>query len=213
MLNAILGSKLDQSQMFDKDGNRITVTNILAGPCKIVAIKDSQKDGYTAVQVGFGTRRPITITKPVKGVIDKAGLGQKPPRFLREIAIMESDIGDLKPGSEIKVTDVFQPGDKVQVTSISKGKGFAGVVKRHGFAGGPRTHGQSDRERAPGSIGQTTTPGRVYKGKRMAGRMGQDRVTIKNLQVMKVDSDKGLMTISGLVAGGRNALLIVRKIS
>ena len=138
----------------------------------------------------------------------KAGLDKK-PRFLREIRV--GDVGELKLGAEIKVGDVFAPGDPVRVTGTSKGKGFAGVVKRHHFAGGPRTHGQSDRERAPGSIGQTTTPGRVYRGKRMAGRMGTDTVTVRGLKVIAVDPENNTVTIKGLVPGGRKGLLLVQK--
>ena len=161
-------------------------------------------------QVGIEKRRPATISQAIIGHLKKAGLDKNPPRFLREVRV--TDLGDLKPGSEIKADDVFKEGDKVAITGISKGKGFAGVVKRHHFKGGPRTHGQSDRERAPGSIGQTTTPGRVYKGKRMAGRMGQDKVTLKNLKVVSIDTEKNILIVSGLVPGGRNSLLMIKKI-
>src|SRR3989338_5646222 len=171
MINALIGTKLNQTQKFLDTGKRIPVTLILSTPCKVVGIKKTIPDGYNAVQLGLGYRRPKTISQPVLGVYRKAGLDKNPPRFLREVYLSDlSNLGDLKIGTEIKIGDVFAPGDTVSVTGISKGKGFAGVVKRHHFKGGPRTHGQSDRERAPGSIGQTTTPGRVYKGKRMAGR-------------------------------------------
>ena len=147
------------------------------------------------------------------GYFKKAGLDKNPPRFLREIRLNNlSDLNDLRPGMEIKIGEVFNPGDIVSVSGISKGKGFQGVVKRHHFKGGPRTHGQSDRERAPGAIGSTTTPGRVYKGKRMAGRMGQDRVTVKNLKVVNINSEKNTLTISGLVPGGKNSLLVIKKL-
>ncbi|OGG27301.1 50S ribosomal protein L3 [Candidatus Gottesmanbacteria bacterium RIFCSPLOWO2_01_FULL_39_12b] len=213
MINALIGTKLNQTQKFLDTGKRIPVTLILSTPCKVVGIKKTIPDGYNAVQLGLGYRRPKTISQPVLGVYRKAGLDKNPPRFLREVYLSDlSNLGDLKIGTEIKIGDVFAPGDTVSVTGISKGKGFAGVVKRHHFKGGPRTHGQSDRERAPGSIGQTTTPGRVYKGKRMAGRMGQDRVTVKNLRVVNIDTEKNILTVSGLIPGGRNGLLMIKKL-
>lgn len=182
MINAILGEKIKQSQKFLKDGTRIPVTIIEAGGNIVTAIKQN------SIQLGFGIN--------------------KTPRFFREIRITGEEIPKL--GAKITVCDVFKPGDLVEVTGISKGKGFAGVVKRWGFAGGPRTHGQSDRERAPGSIGQTTTPGRVYKGKKMAGRMGSTQTTLKNLEVVDIADEK--LIIKGLVPGGKNSLLIIKKI-
>lgn len=216
MISAILGKKIDQSQSFTVEGKRIPVTRILATPCLVVAAKTAAKDGYNAIQFGFGTRRVATITKPELGHLKKAGLDKNPPRFLREIKVDKETIEQaekVKPGTLVKVADVLKEGDKIKVIGVSKGKGFQGVVKRHHFKGGPRTHGQSDRERSPGSIGQTTTPGRVYKGKRMAGRMGSDTVTVKNLKVVSIDTEKNILTVSGLVPGGRNALLIIKKIS
>ncbi len=214
MISAIVGTKIDQSQTFDKTGNMTPVTRIMTAPCWVITVKTDSKDGYNAVQLGFGTRRAITLTKQELGHLKKAGLDKNPPRFLKEIHLSDlSNLSDLKPGTEIKVEEIFTAGDIVQVTGVSKGKGFQGVVKRHHFKGGPRTHGQSDRERAPGSIGSTTTPGRVYKGKRMAGRMGQDRVTIKNLKVVSIDTDKNILTISGVVPGGRNSLLVIQKLN
>lgn len=212
MLKAILGSKINQTQDFDSEGNRLAVTNILAGPCVVVGLRIKSKDGFNAVQLGFGIRRITTVNKPQLGVFRKAGIENLAPRFLREIKIDETEsFPEFKIGDKVNVADVFREGEVIEVSGISKGKGFAGVVKRHHFKGGPRTHGQSDRERAPGSIGQTTTPGRVYKGKRMAGRMGNQTVTIKNLKVIKIDAEKNILTISGLVPGGRNALLVIQK--
>jgi len=229
MLNAIIGTKLEQKQAFNSDGARIPVTHIKTGPLHVVAVRSSKIDGYNAVILGLGNKKIASITKPMQTQFAKAGLDKNPPRFLVETKI-DTDIKQIstdtnisdnpstisenlpKVGQEIKVGDVFKEGDVVQVTGVSKGKGFAGVVKRHHFKGGPRTHGQSDRERAPGSIGQTTTPGRVYKGKRMAGRMGGGRVTLKNLKVVNIDSDKNVLIISGLVPGGRNSLLMIKKI-
>lgn len=175
----------------------------------ITQIKKTDKESYDSIQLGFGIKK--RTTKSLVGHIKKAGV-KNIPRFFREVRI--KDVGamsDLSLGEEIKVSSVLKPGDIIQVTGISKGKGFAGGVKRHHFKGGPRTHGQSDRERAPGSIGQTTTPGRVYRGKRMAGRMGHERVTIKNLEVIDVLDD--LLLIKGLLPGGVNSLVMIRKIA
>lgn len=204
MITGLLGTKTSQSQQFTDAGRRIPVTVVSAGPCWITHITD------TSVQLGFGTKK--NLNKAEEGHIKKAGLDKK-LRFLREFSVSTlSDVSDLSVGKEIKAGEVFAVGDKIQVTGISKGKGFAGVVKRHGFKGGPRTHGQSDRERAPGSIGQTTTPGRVYRGKRMAGRMGGSRVTVAGLEVVSVDNEKNLLVIKGLVPGARNGLLIIQKV-
>lgn len=200
MLNAILGFKLGQSQAFTEAGIRIPVTMIQAGPCWITQKTD------TSVQLGFGAIK--NISKAEIGHIKKAGLDKK-LRFLRSFRV--SDAGDTSVGSEVKLAEVLAAGDYVTITGVSKGKGFAGVVKRHGFAGGPRTHGQSDRERSPGSIGQTTTPGRVYRGKRMAGRMGSDTVTLRKLKVVAVDTANNMVTVKGLVPGGHHGLLIIRK--
>lgn len=206
MIQAILGQKITQDQAFTEEGIRIPVTHIIAGPCPVVSIKTIDKDGYEKIQLGFGQKKPSRLTKQILGHVKRAGLDKNPPRFLREVKGENLKVGDV-----VKVGDVLNVGDKIQVTGISKGKGFQGVVRRHHFKGGPRTHGQSDRERAPGSIGQTTTPGRVYKGKRMAGRMGNDRVTIKKLKVVSIDSEKNLLTVKGLIPGGRNSLLIIQK--
>lgn len=205
MITALLGTKLGQSQAFDESGKRIPVTEILAGPNWITEVED--QDGYKSVQLGFGTIK--NLSKAEIGHLKKAGLDTK-LRFLRSFTVSEISEQE-KPGSQVSVDTVFAVGDVIRVTGTSKGKGFAGVVKRHNFRGGPRTHGQSDRERAPGSIGQTTTPGRVYKGKRMAGRMGSDRVTVRNLKVVAIDPATQRMTIKGLVPGAVHGLLIISK--
>lgn len=213
MLQTIIGQKKEQSQTYTPEGVRIPVTKIIAGPCTIVQKKNVITDGYNAVQLGFGERRVKTISKAQIGHMKKAGLQDNPPRFLREVEVEERENLDvLKEGTVISVNDVLKEGDMVNVIGCSKGKGFQGVVKRHHFKGGPRTHGQSDRERAPGAIGQTTTPGRVYKGKRMAGRMGNDQVTIKNLKVIKIDIERNTLTVKGLIPGARNGFLLIRKI-
>lgn len=213
MLKAILGKKLIQSQRFTKDGIRIPVTEVIAGPVYVTQIKTEKTDGYNAILLGFSEKKIKNTKKPILGIFKKAGL-KKIPRFLRETRIdadLNADLSGIKVGAEIRVDDVFKVGDKIDVSAISKGKGFAGVVKRHHFAGGPKTHGQSDRWRAPGSIGQTTTPGRVYKGKRMAGRMGGKKATVKNLEVVEVNPEKNRLVIKGLVPGGRNSLLTIKK--
>jgi large subunit ribosomal protein L3 len=204
MLSAILGTKIKQTQTFTEAGKRIPVTLVSVGPCWITAIDN--KENNMSVQLGFGTKK--YISKPLEGHIKKAGIQEK-PRFLRQINV--SEIGDLKPGREVHADEIFVPGDHIRVIGTSKGKGFAGVMKRHGFHGGPATHGQSDRARAPGSIGQTTTPGRVYKGKRMAGRMGGEKVTAGGLSVVEIDKEHQTMMIKGLIPGGKNGILIIQK--
>jgi large subunit ribosomal protein L3 len=205
MISALLGYKLGQTQRYTPEGKRIPVTLIQAGPCWVVSVRDA--GNHKNIQIGFGTTK--NMTRPLEGIMKKAGINKK-PRFLREVrAPIEGD--EPKTGTEIRVSDVFSAGDSIRVTGTSIGKGFAGVVKRHGFGGGPRTHGQSDRERAPGSIGQTTTPGRVYKGKRMAGRMGGNTVTVRGLTVVDVDAEKNTLTVKGLTPGVVNGLLLVKK--
>lgn len=213
MLPGILGTKLGQFQTFTQEGQRIPVTLIQAGPCSVIAVKILERDHYLAVQLGLGLKKPKNTTRALQGHFKKAGIGeQNLPRFLREIRLSPlTEFDDIKPGSQIKVGDVLNIGDMVRITGISKGKGFAGVVKRYHFKGGPRTHGQSDRERAPGAIGQTTTPGRVYKGKRMGGRMGNKRVTVKNLIVVGVDAEKNILTIKGLVPGPVGSILSITR--
>ncbi len=205
-MNTFIGIKQSQTQAFLQDGTRIPVTAITTMPLSVVAHKTQEKAGYIAFQVGLGiAKKP---NKAVLGHIRGAKL-QKAPRFFREIRLVDSEsLPEM--GSSVSAADVLKPGDIVDVTAVSKGKGFAGVVKRHHFKGGPRTHGQSDRERAPGSIGQTTTPGRVYKGKRMAGRMGHTQATIKNLKI--VDVKEALILIKGLVPGGKNSIITIKKI-
>jgi len=193
------------------EGRRVPVTKVMAGPCVVTQIKKEDKDGYWAVQLGFGEKRIKNVTKPMQGHLRGVIKEQKAPRFLREIRL-ESE-PTFKVGDIVSASEIFKVGDIIQVTGTSKGKGFAGVVKRWHFAGGPRTHGQSDRERAPGSIGQTTTPGRVLKGKKMAGRMGGERVTLKNLQIVSVNPETNEVEISGPVPGVTGGLLIVKKLS
>lgn len=205
MVSGIIGIKKDQIQMFLQDGTRVPVSIVSISPNSITQIKTKEKDGYCALQ--FGISRMKKANKPLSGHLKKAGISFT-PRFLREIRIEE--VGSFNVGSVINAGDVLKQGDIIDATGTSKGKGFAGVVKRHHFKGGPRTHGQSDRERAPGSIGQTTTPGRVYKGKRMAGKMGDSSVTIKNLQVLDVVAET--VYIKGLIPGIKKGLVILKKV-
>lgn len=206
MIGAILGIKINQTQAFTQEGKRIPVTKIKTSPCHVVQIKEEKTDGYFAVQLGLGEKK--NITKPLKGHLKGAGL-KTAPLYLKEVRVSSQDLEKIQLGQEIKASDIFKVGDKVKITGWSKGKGFTGVVKRWHFKGGPRTHGQSDRERAPGSIGQRTTPGRVYKGKKMAGRKGGERVTISGLEIVGVEEDS--LTVKGLVPGSRGGLLIIQK--
>lgn len=213
MLRGLIGKKLVQTQAFTEGGKRIPVTRLTIGPCRVTQLKTEEKDGYWAVQLGFESRSIKRTPKPLVGHLQKTGQGTDLPRFLREIRLDADTFKDaaLKVGDVITADQVFHVGDVVDVTGISKAKGFAGVVKRHGFAGGPRTHGQSDRERAPGSIGQTTTPGRVYKGKRMAGRMGGKTRTIQGLTVVNIDPETNTLEIKGLIPGSRGIPVLVQK--
>lgn len=212
MINTILGSKGVNSQTFI-EGFRIPVTKVTAGPCVVTQIKNKEKDGYWAIQLGFGTKRSKNTSQPLQGHLKNSSKEEKPttyPRFLREIRVDKEP--EFKVGDIVNVADIFKAGDVVSVSGISKGKGYAGVVKKHGFRGGPRTHGQSDRERAPGSIGQTTTPGRVYKGKRMAGRMGADEVTVMNLHIISVNKETNEVEVSGQIPGRPGTLITIHKI-
>ncbi len=211
-LKALLGKKVQQTQRFTPEGKRIPVTLIAMEPNVVVQIKNQERDGYWALQLGFGDPKTST-NKPISGHFKKAG-AEKATRFLQEIRIdapVKDEAIPWQLGQKIAFTDLFKEGDKVKVTGLSKGKGFAGVVKRHIFKGGPKTHGQSDRWRAPGSIGSTTTPGRVLKGKRMAGHMGDEIVTVKNLKIFAIETDKNLLVIKGLVPGFKGGFVKVSK--
>jgi len=205
MVTGLMGKKLGMTRVFTEDGRWIDVTVLEAGPCTVVQRKTQEKDGYEAVQVGFGAMKASRATKPLAGHYAAAGL--EPTRSLREFRVEPSD--ELKPGDQVRV-DIFQPGDRVDVVGSSKGKGFAGVHKRHGFRGGPGGHG-SMFHRRPGSIGQSADPAKVYKGKKMPGHMGNARVTVKNLEVVSVDPDKNLVIVRGGVPGANGATLVVRK--
>lgn len=202
----ILGKKIGMTTVFEEDGNAVPCTIIEAGPCFVTQIMTKDKDGYEAVQFAFEEAKEKNMNKPSLGKFKKSKI--KPMKHLKEIA--DYPAAELKVGDEIKV-NIFKAGDVVKVTGTSKGKGFQGVVKRHGFAGGVRTHGQSDRERAPGSIGGSSYPSRVFKGQRMAGRMGGDKVTVRNLKVVKIIDDSNLILIKGAVPGSKTGLVEIYK--
>jgi len=205
-MKAILGKKVGMTQIFNDQGEAISVTVIEAGPCYVAQVKTPERDGYRAVQLGFEEVKPQRLSGGEKGHLAQNRLPAL--RHLRELRLRKDE--ELEEGQRILV-DVFEVGDRVDVVGTSKGRGFAGVVRRHGFAGGPRTHGQSDRHRAPGSIGATTNPGRVWKGQRMAGRMGGVRVTAQNLRVELVDAERNLLAVRGSVPGARGGLVMVEQ--
>ncbi|MFC2040140.1 50S ribosomal protein L3 [Chloroflexota bacterium] len=202
MINSILGKKKGMTQMFREGGGNNAVTVIEAGPCTVYQLKNDERDGYTAAQLGFGKAK--RLTSPVKGHVKEMGS----PRYLREVPVENTE--GIEVGQQIDF-NVFQVGDRVDVTGVSKGKGFTGSVKRHHFSGGPKTHGQSDRHRAPGSIGAGTTPGRVFKGTRMAGHLGHEKVTALNLEVISTDPERNLIFVKGSVPGANDGLVILRK--
>jgi large subunit ribosomal protein L3 len=194
------------TQLFDDSGRVIPVTIVEAGPCYVTQVKTVETDGYNAVQIGFEETPERKLTKGQRGHLSAAGA----PNLRRLVELRYQGAPELGLGDEIKA-DVFDQGDYVDVTGVSKGKGFAGVVKRHGFAGGPKTHGQSDRHRAPGSAGAGTTPGHTFPGMKGPGQMGNKRVTVQNVQVALVDPDRNLLAIKGSVPGPRGGLVLVRE--
>ena len=206
-MNGLLGKKIGMTSIFDESGHVIPCTVIEAGPCYVTQIKTKERDGYEAVQLGFEAAKERLVRKPEKGHFAKANV--KPVRFVREFR--DDGMPEFQPGQEIKVDTVFSKGDVVKVIGTSKGRGFQGVVKRHHFGGGFRTHGQSDRERAPGSIGSSSHPSRVFKGTRMAGRMGGEQVTVSNLKVVGIIADSNLLLVKGSVPGAVNGYLEIRK--
>lgn len=200
-MKGILGKKIGMTRLFDDTGNSVAATLIEAGPCVVVQVKTQEKDGYSAIQLGYVERNEKKVTKPLMGHFKRANIN--PHKFLKEFRDLD---GDFKEGDKILV-DIFSPGEHVKVSGLSKGRGFAGVIKRYGFHGGPKTHGQSDRHRTPGSIGQSATPKRVFKGIKMAGRMGHERKSIRNLEVLKVLPDRNLLLVKGAVPGARNSIV------
>lgn len=205
MFKGLLGKKLGMTQVFDEAGAAFPVTLIEAGPCFVTQIRTVKKEGYAAIQLGYLEVKEKKLTGGELGHLQKRKLPAM--RYLREFRSKENDI---KVGDKVDVSR-FEAGNRVDVVGISKGKGFAGTVKRHHFKGGPVTHGQSDRTRAPGSLAATTTPGRVFLGKRMAGHMGSERVTSQNLKVILVDVEKNLIAVNGSVPGSRGSLVMIKE--
>ena len=202
----LIGKKIGMTRLFDEDGAVVSVTVVEAGPCPVLQIKTNETDGYSAVQLGFGVKKVGRTTRAEKGHAAKAGV-EAVPRVLREFPVSDDD--HLEPGQSITV-DIFRAGDSVKVTGTSKGRGFQGVVKRWGFAGRPASHGHP-MSRNPGSLGPGTDPSRVIKGKKLPGRMGGSRVTLGNLQVVRVDAERNLLFIKGGVPGSKKSLLLIQK--
>jgi large subunit ribosomal protein L3 len=205
MVNALLGRKLGMTRIFTEDGRWVPVTLVQAGPCTVVQRKTKDNDGYDAVQVGFEELKEKRCTKPQAGHFAKHGVA--PKRVLKEIRL-DAAI-EVNPGDEIR-TDIFKVGDRVDVSGTTKGRGFAGVIRRHGFKGGPAAHG-STFKRAPGSIGQSADPSKVYKGKKLPGQMGNVRRTTQNLEVVQVDTEKNLLLVRGAIPGANGSLVEVRQ--
>ncbi|UGQ14623.1 50S ribosomal protein L3 [Yinghuangia sp. ASG 101] len=204
-MKGILGTKLGMTQVWDENNRVVPVTVVQAGPCVVTQVRDAETDGYSAVQIAFGQIDPRKVNKPLAGHFDKAGV--TPRRHLVELRT--SDAAEYALGQEI-TADVFEAGQKVDVSGTSKGKGTAGVMKRHGFRGLGASHGTQRKHRSPGSIGGCATPGRVFKGVRMAGRMGNQRVSTQNLTVHAVDAEKGLILVKGAIPGPNGGLVLVR---
>jgi len=204
-MKAIIGRKLGMTQIFAEDGSAVPVTIVEAGPCTITQIKTPERDGYSALQIGFGTRKAKNVNKPMRGHMEKAGKGYF--QVLQEVRVDES--GDYQIGQAIS-TDVFQVGERIDVIGTSKGKGFAGTIKRWGFKRGPSTHGCKN-VRDPGSTGMATFPGRVLKGKRMAGQKGNKRITTMNLKIVDIRPEQNLMLVKGAIPGSCNGIVFIRK--
>ncbi len=206
-MSGIIGKKVGMTSIFDENGKNIPVTVILAGPNYVTQVRTKEVDGYDAVQLGFDDKKEKNTPKALKGHFEKAGVSPK-----KRVVEFQDFEKEVKLGDEIAVGDVFAEGEFVDVSGISKGKGFQGVVRRHGFKGvGQATHGQHNRLRAPGSIGASSDPSRVFKGMRMAGHMGSEKVTVQNLKIMKVIPEKNLLIVKGSVPGHKNTYLIIKK--
>ncbi|HOZ38615.1 MAG TPA: 50S ribosomal protein L3 [Anaerolineaceae bacterium] len=206
MLKGLIGRKIGMTQIFDESGRAIPVTLLEAGPCFVSQIKNAETDGYSAVQLAFGETKPKRLSKAELGHLKTNNL--PPVRVLREFRTKK--IEEINPGDELKAS-VFAAGEYVDVIGTSKGKGFAGAMKRHGFHGGPATHGQSDRQRSPGSSGSGTTPGRVYKGKRRPGHMGDVQVTSSHIRIAMVDPERNLIAVQGSVPGAKGGTVVIKE--
>jgi len=206
MFKGLIGRKVGMTQIFDDDGVALPVTVIEAGPCYVTQIKTEDNEGYSSVQIGFDEVKPQRLTKGQLGHLERNNL--PPLKVLREFRTKSVDVSE---GDTLKV-DIFEKDERVDVVGTSKGRGFAGVMKRHGFSGGPITHGQSDRQRSPGSLGSGTTPGRVFKGKRGPGRMGNERVTSSNVRVVLVDPERNLLAVDGSVPGPKGGTVVIKAV-
>jgi len=206
-LNGILGTKLGMTQIFDDQARSIPVTVVKAGPVRVVQVKTIANDGYNAIQIAYGETKAGKVNKPTAGHYAKAGVA--PANHLIEVKV--DDPSEFEVGQEIKVEEMFEVGAKADVSGVSKGKGFSGVMKRHNFSGQGASHGNHKKHRAPGSIGACATPSRVFKGMRMAGRMGSEKVTTLNLEVAGVDADRGLLMLNGSVPGPKGSVVFVRE--
>ncbi|NTW37622.1 MAG: 50S ribosomal protein L3 [Syntrophobacteraceae bacterium] len=205
MVKALIGRKLEMTQLFAEDGSAVPVTVVEAGPCIVTQVKTAERDGYSALQIGFGTRKAKNVNRPMKGHLDKVGKGYF--QVLRELPM--EDVTDYEIGQDLSV-DAFEIGERVDVIGTSKGKGFAGTIKRWGFSRGPAAHG-SKNIREPGSTGNATFPGRVIKGKKMAGQKANKRVTVMSLKVIDVRPEDNLLIVKGAVPGAKNGILLIRK--
>lgn len=201
----LIGKKLGMTRLFDESGGDQPVSVIHAGPCYVTQIKTAEKDGYDAMQVGYSDMPAKKIKKPISGHFEKNGMSCK--KYLREFPIHSDDV---KSGDELNVA-LFEVGEFVDVVGVSKGRGFAGVMKRHGFGGGRRSHGKNSVMRAPGSVGAGSDPSKIWKGKRMAGRFGTDKVTVKNLTVVKIDAENNFLFLKGSVPGPKNGIIYIIK--
>jgi large subunit ribosomal protein L3 len=206
-MNGLIGKKIGMTQVFGADGTVVPVTVIQTGPCVVVQKKETSKDGYNALQIGFGSRKAQRVNKPEQGHFAKAGKGAF--EVLREFRT--DKVGEYELGQEIKAADLFKSGDRVDVAGISKGHGFSGVIKRWSFAGFPGSHGTHEYFRHGGSIGNRSYPGRVFKGKRMAGHWGDERISIQNLEVVEVRADNNLVLVKGSVPGAERGVLLIRQ--
>lgn len=203
----LIGRKIGMTQVYTADGVLVPVTVIQAGPCTVVAARRPERDGYSALQLGFGAEKERRIGRPLQGQFKKAG--SAPLTVLREFALTGDDAPAV--GAQVTVADLFQPGERIQVTGTTKGRGTAGVIKRHRFSGFPASHGTHEYFRHGGSIGCRSYPGRVFKGKRMAGRYGAERATIRNLTIVAVRGEENLLLVRGAVPGSRNGMVLIRK--
>ncbi len=206
-MSVLLGKKLGMTQLYLPDGRAVACTVLEAGPCPVVQVRTLERDGYEAIQIGFEPIPERKLNKPLRGHFARAGVA--PTRYLREFRVRAAEFSE----GQVLTVELFAPGDRVKVSGVSKGRGFQGVVKRHGFAGvGMTTHGQSDRTRAPGSVGSSSFPSRSFKGLRMAGHMGNRRVTVRNLEVLKVLPEQNLLLVKGAVPGPINGLVEIVKL-